>query len=428
MIPSIHFLRRHKRLLACCVLAASFLVPAATTHAADNVDATIRAAFEKGTLSEGQHVLETSLAAGPADANRLRYALGIVRFLRAGERLGQAWHHDGLFANRLTRSLPFFRLPVEPANEAAATPVAYEDVRAAFVGFLADLKAADDTFAALPDDPGKVALRPGLVRVDYVGGGKPVDTETVWKTYQRINPGESFEEKDAQEFLIRFDAGDVPWFRGYCHLLSAAVETILAYDESALFDHTAHLFFSKPRTPYPFLLQGSGNAMNFDVAPLSDLLAFVHGLSFPPREPTRLLAALDHLTQVPRFSRESWRRILAETDDDHEWIPNPRQKGALPNPGVTQERVDAWLRMLDEADAILAGKKLVPFWREGSPKAGLNLRRVFEQPSTFDLFFWIQGTAATQYLEDGPVTDPEVWRGWRDAFSGEALGFSLYFN
>ena len=424
---SIPFPRSRKRFLARCALVAT-LTLASTTRAADSADATVRTAFEKGTLAEGQRVLETSLAAHPAEAARLNYALGVVRFLRAGEKLGQAWHHDGLFANRLTNSLPFFRLPVGPADEAAASPVAYEDVRAAFIQFLADLKTADDTFAALPDDPGKVALRPGLVRVDYVGNGKPADTETVWKTYQKITPGGAFEQKDVEEFLIKFDAGDVPWFRGYCHLLSAVVETLLAYDESALFDHTAHLFFSKPRTPYPFLMRPSGNAMNFDVAPISDLLAFVHLLNFPPREPTRLAAALDHLVQVPKFSRESWRRILAETDDDHEWIPNPRQKGALPNAGVTQERVDAWLRMLNEADAILAGKKLVPFWREGSGKAGLNLRRVFEQQSTFDLFLWIQGTAATQYLEDGPVTDPEVWRGWRDAFSGEALGFSLYFN
>ena len=427
MTFSIPLPRSYKCIFVSCVLAVSFAT-SPPTRAADNADSNIRAAFEKGTLAEGQRALETSLAAHPAEAARLNYALGVVRFLRAGEKLGQAWHHDGLFANRLTNSLPFFRLPVGPAAAAAASPGADGAIRPAFVQILAALQVAADTFAALPDDPGKVALRPGLVRVDYVGNGKPADTETVWKTYQKITPGGSFEEKDAEEFLIKFDAGDVPWFRGYCHLLSAVAETLLAYDESALFEHTAHLFFSKPRTPYPFLLRPSGNAMNFDVAPISDLLVFVHLLNFPVRDPARLSAALGHLAEVPKFSRESWRRILAETDDDHEWIPSPRHKGALPHAGVTQERVDAWLRMLDEADAILAGKKLVPFWREGSPKAGLNLRRVFEQPAAFDLFLWIQGTAAAPYLEDGPVTDPEVWRGWRDAFSGEALGFSLYFN
>ncbi len=422
----------HFRLSGVLAAGLSTLLLPAPRAAADGTDTVIQAAFEKGTLTEGQKSLETAAAghpaAGDADANRRRYALGIVQFLRAGERLGQSWYRDGLFANRLTASLPFFRLPVSAANPEAAAPVAYEDVRAAFVTFLADLKTADDTFAALPDDPGKVTFRPGLVRIDYVGDGKPADTETAWKTYARLNHGATLSEQDARDFVIRFDAGDVPWFRGYCHLLSALAETILAYDESALFDHAAHLFFARPQTPYPFLLGTGGNLMNLDTAPLSDALAFIHLLHFPVREPQRLSAALDHLALVPRFSRESWRRILAETDDDHEWIPNPHQTGALANAGVTQERVDAWLRMLDEADAILAGKKLIPFWREGSGKAGLNLRRVFLEPSEFDPFLWFQGTAAAPYLEDGPVTDPEVWRGWRDAFSGEALGFSLYFN
>ena len=325
------------------------------------------------------------------------------------------------------------RLPVGRTDPAAAAPVSYEEIRTAFVTFLADLKTADDTFAALPDDPGKVAFRPGLVRIDYAGNNKPADIETAWKTYQQLNRGEQLQdepitEKGAQGFVVKFDAGDVPWFRGYCHLLSAVAETLLAYDETNRCDQTAHLVFTKRMTPFPVEPHTSGSMMNFDVAPVSDLVAFIHLLNFPVREPARLAAALDDLAQVPKFSRESWRRILAETDDDHEWIPNPRQTGALPRAGVTQERVDAWLKMLDEADAVLAGKKLIPFWRDGSGKAGFNLRRAFTEPANFDLVLWIQGTPAVPFLENGTLTDPEVWRGWRDAFSGEALGFSLYFN
>ncbi len=400
---------------------------------ADDTDALIQAAFEKGTLTEGQKSLEAAVSAHPAagdpETDRRRYALGIVRFLRAGENLGQAWRRYGLYANRLAAELPLLRLPVGQPDPATIAPVSYEDTRAVLIAFLADLKAADDILAALPDDPGKVSLRPGLVRFDYVGDGKPASTETAWKTYQRLNRVEDLTEKDAADFLIRFDAGDVPWFRGYCHLLSALAETILAYDESSVFDHTAHLFFMKPRTPFRFLFRAPrGGVMDFDRVAISDLLAFIHLLNFPLREPARLSVALDHLTQVTKFSRESWRRILAETDDDHEWIPNPHQTGALPNAGVTQERVDAWLKMLDEDDAILAGKKLVPFWREGSGKTGLNLRRVFTEPTGFDLVLWLQGTAAAPYLEDGTLTDRAAWDAFDQAFSGEALGFSLYFN
>ena len=84
--------------------------------------------------------------------------------------------------------------------------------------------------------------------------------------------------------------------------------------------------------------------------------------------------------------------------------------------------------MLDEADAILAGKKLVPFWREGSDKTGLNLRRVFTAPTNLDLMLWIHATAAAPYLENGTLTDRAAWESFDRAFGSEALGFSLYFN
>ena len=68
------------------------------------------------------------------------------------------------------------------------------------------------------------------------------------------------------------------------------------------------------------------------------------------------------------LSREAWKSYLAETDDDHEWIPNPKQNTVMPGGKVTGEMVKGWLEFLDEAEAILAGKKLVPFWRAGAKK------------------------------------------------------------
>jgi hypothetical protein len=98
-----------------------------------------------------------------------------------------------------------------------------------------------------------------------------------------------------------------------------------------------------------------------------------------------------------------WKFILAETDDDNEWIPNPRQTGVI-GVKVTQEMIDAWLETLDEAEQILKGKKLIPFWRGKAGERGVNLRRVFTEPRTFDPIEWFQGTAAAPYLEKGPLT------------------------
>ncbi|MEO0970116.1 MAG: hypothetical protein AAFX80_17740 [Cyanobacteria bacterium J06639_18] len=38
-----------------------------------------------------------------------------------------------------------------------------------------------------------------------------------------------------------------------------------------------------------------------------------------------LTTALQNLQTVTALSRQSWKLILAETDNDREWLPNPKQ-------------------------------------------------------------------------------------------------------
>jgi hypothetical protein len=137
-------------------------------------------------------------------------------------------------------------------------------------------------------------------------------------------------------------------------------------------------------------------------------------------------AALTHLERMLALSRESWKFILAETDDDHEWLPNPKQTGVLGRP-VSQAMIDSWLEFVGEMESLLAGKRLIPFWR-GDEKRGVNLRRVFTEPRTLDLVLWAQGTAATPYLEEGPVTKKEIWTRLERVFQGEFIGFAIWFN
>jgi hypothetical protein len=153
----------------------------------------------------------------------------------------------------------------------------------------------------------------------------------------------------------------------------------------------------------------------------------VHLINFPLAAPERMNAAVGHLEAMVARSRRSWELILAETDDDHEWIPSPKQTGVIPNVQVTAEMVQGWQSFLGEADAILKGNKLIPFWR-GKEKQGINLRRVFTKPQRFDLVLWVQGTAAAPYLEEGTTTDPEVWERLLRVFGGEFIGFALWFN
>jgi hypothetical protein len=126
-------------------------------------------------------------------------------------------------------------------------------------------------------------------------------------------------------------------------------------------------------------------------------------------------------------SRRMWKFALAERDADREWIPNPHQTGVIPNIQVSQEQLDRWMEFLDEVDALLEGRKLLPFWRNAGGK-GVNLKRVFTEPRRFDLVLWVQGTAATPYLEDGTVTRQEFWERLQRTFGGNFIGFAIWWN
>jgi hypothetical protein len=144
-------------------------------------------------------------------------------------------------------------------------------------------------------------------------------------------------------------------------------------------------------------------------------------------EPARMKSALNHIEQMLELSGEMFEAALAETDDDREWIPNPKQKGVIPGVEVSEEMVAGWSEFLDEAKGLFAGKKLIPHWRIRTGE-GINLRKVFDEPTSFDLILWIQGTAAVPYLEKGELTKLETWTRLDRIFRGEFIGFALWLN
>ena len=106
---------------------------------------------------------------------------------------------------------------------------------------------------------------------------------------------------------------------------------------------------------------------------LSDVISLFHQLTrLPIKEPARTRAALAHLEAGVVQAKELWKFVLAETDDDNEWIPNPKQTGVV-GVKVTQEMVNAWLETLDEVEQVLKGKKLILFWRGEAGERGVNL-------------------------------------------------------
>lgn len=408
------------RYLACLILAVvTGNSQAAAAAKRPQTDEFLRA----GKLGEGETALLEHLKTSPTD-DEARFGLGALQFIRAVEHLGQSLNRYGTgVRSTLVGEIPFLRLPV-PVNP-APQQVTYDLARNMFKDLLADLTRAETTLAQIKDDAVRLRLKLGQIRLDLDSDG------TADEPFQAILArylGGAARVGRAGDFEVAFDRGDVAWLRGYCHLLSALCEFVLAHDARELFEHTAHLFFAKTDSPDEIFTRAvPRNPDPFSNDEIVDWIAFVHLIRFPVNEPERLLSALAHFEQVFALSRESWKFILAETDDDHEWLPNPQQKnGALGVP-IRGELIETWLAFIDEAEALFSGKRLVPFWR-GNDGRGLNLRKVFTQPKRFDLVLWVQGSAAVPYLEEGPLTKPEVWLRMERIFGGEMLGFALWFN
>jgi hypothetical protein len=352
-----------------------------------------------GKLTEGARALRDQLKENPKD-DQARFGLGILQFLQTFEHLGGSLHKYGLRTEKaFLRPPPQLKdfLPQNPNPET----MTYAAARQVVQTFVDDLSRAQDTLAGVKDGDVKLPLHVGLIKIDPFGQGKPINAAFL---FGRVDGLPENERGRAENLVIGFDRGDVSWLRGYCHLLAAVGELLLAVDGKEAFECGAHLLFEKVETPHTFLLEDRhpfNEASLVNVPMWSDVISLVHNaIRLPIKEPERTKGALAHLEAAVAQAKEMWKYILAETDDDNEWIPNPKQTGVI-GVKVTQEMVDIWLETLDEAEQILKGKKLIPFWRGKNAERGVNMRRVLTEPRTFDAIEWVQGTAAQPYLKRG---------------------------
>ncbi len=373
--------------------------------------------LSSGKFDDGVAALEAHLKVEPKD-DTARLGLGVTQFVSAVQRLGQKMAVYG----------PQTRLAFVSFDSSSSAPapnelLTYERLREINREWLEDLARVEATLAKITSEEVKLPLHVGRVTMNL--GTAETRALTLLPILRQFRLGPDGREAD---FVIAFDRADVDWMRGYCHLLSALSEIMLAYDGQGVFDIAAHRLFKHAKVPHEFLLEPNRTPQGgwFQLEEIADVVAFIHMLRFPLVEPKRMEVALKHVEQGLSLSRQMWKRVLAETDNDREWIPGPKQKGAINIP-VTQEIVDHWLLALDEAELILQGKKLLPFWR-GKPMRGVNLRKVFLEPRQLDIVLWVQGTAATPYLEEGELTKPDTWQQINRAFGGRFLGFGIWFN
>ncbi|MGL4495501.1 MAG: hypothetical protein ACRCXM_13120 [Beijerinckiaceae bacterium] len=373
-----------------------------------------------GTLAEGERLLAQRVAAQAPDRDA-HLALALIRTARAVERLAQNLHRHGLQAPRNT-PIPILRMPVPPNPR--AEPISYAQMRVIHETFQRDLIGVQKGLEQLSAGPAKIRLDLHEVRLDVNGDGRIDDSEklaTILAGIRMLPPGSA-----PGAFPVAFDESDAIWLRGYTHLMGAFLDFILAHNWQEAFEATAHVFFAGARNPSALAPQTKRDPLGMGGFDIADGIALMHLSRFPVVEPERMKSALANLKAVVRLSRENWKSILAETDDEAEWVPAPQQKNAaITALTVTQERVDAWASALDEFEGILEGRILMPHWRY---EQAIDFPRVFTEPRPFDLVLWMTGHAAIPYLREGQAISSRTFWEWQRVFGNNFAGYMVWFN
>ena len=409
----------------CLVILAAALalhLAAAPAMAATPLELTQRHLYA-GSIAEGEKALAAILAKKPDDAEAIA-GLGLVRLAKATERFSQTLYRYGFRPPEDSMvSVPLLTMPVPPNPNPEV--IRYQDARAILQALVDDLDAVDRTLQPLGDRPVKLPIAMGRVKLDLAGNGR--GEATLYDVYSAVLLGGQGDPANAGKLVIAFDTGDVLWLRAYTHVLRAGAEFLLARDWHRSFDAAAHLLFPRPESPLAaaLTLPTQGMFLGAEDGRIADMIAWVHLFNWPVAEPDRLPRAREHFLAAAKLSQEMWASIRAETDDDREWLPNAKQASLIPGMSITDERIDTWLALMAESEAILNGDKLLPHWRFDQ---GFNLRRLLESPQPFDLVLLLSGTDMVPYLEDGPVSDRSFWEQATGAFEGEFLSFAVWIN
>jgi hypothetical protein len=372
--------------------------------------------------AEGLRGAEAALAALPAPTPSERFALGGVRFLGGVERALQLRYQVGLSGGLAEMSgLPVLRLPL-PDNPSPA-PFEPEMIEALFAGLQADMAGSLDALGAIADDDA-VAVPIDLADLwfDIDADGARAPGEGLLDVAGTLLGG-GFGEPPAP-VTIRFDTADAAWLAAYAHLLGGVGEAVLAVDPSEAIGRVldARAGFRElglpPPDPYGF-----GMTSFADYADLAAMVLFA--LDGPP-DPARTRALRDHLLACVEQNRRFWTLVAREADNDAEWIPSKRQASAtgIPFPPDTGR---LWLDVLAEADGVLRGDLLIPFWRVG-PGVGIDLGAVLQDPPSLDFAGLVQGAALTPYLRRGKVADGEALMRFAMLAQGDAALYAAMLN
>ncbi|MFC4671136.1 hypothetical protein ACFO5X_21480 [Seohaeicola nanhaiensis] len=392
-----------------CMIA--LLLPG-LAQAQDDISASI--------ASRGLAAVEADLAALPAPDATQRFALGGVRFLGAIEAALQLRWRLGLSGR--TMDLPVLRLPV--AENPTPEPFDPHFVETLAADLLARMEAAGTPLDTITDSDA-VALRIDLADLWFdvnMNGARDTGEGVIEIAAGTVLP-RRFNNDQTAAPVIRFDTADAAWLNAYTHMLSTAAELVLAYppgDAVAEVGQAARAMQEVAGDAPPV------NALAYmfedEVDAVAALLLALR--QEPKADHTRATRA--HALETIRLNRLFWARLDAETDNESEWIPNARQTSAL-GIALPAEVATAWQAVLADAEDLLEGRKLIPYWRLKSG-AGLNLKKLLEEPIPVDLVGWAQGKDLLPYAERGTRANAWNWREFTSLMRGESMLYVLLLN
>jgi hypothetical protein len=386
--------------------------------------------FEAKSVAERNTALSTLEGAAAKDP-AAAYAAGAGEFFTALELLASGLHRHG-FESPKSFMLPLMRLPV-PDNP-NPQPLTYEEFRTILVAFRDRLEKSAATLGSVPVDA-DIGMVVDLTRagIDLNEDGAIAPDESFAAIMASLSRGSIDTSNAAPSLTFRFDRADGFWLQGYAEFLMAQADFWLAHDFRNAFDGSFHMLFPRAKLPLQDALVPLDGGMSGNMFAsewrFADFISLVHLVNWPVIEPERRQAARRHLLEMIRLSREDWKAILAETDNDREWLPGPKQKGLNPLTGleVGEEQVQAWLATLTLAEDLLEGRVLLPHFRIAGK--GVNMKRFFDEPQPFDLVLSITGPGIAPYLESGKILASDDFDQIQREFGGAGfLTFALWFN
>jgi hypothetical protein len=404
---------------------AMLAMPAAANEAGDIT----REALYAGDLDGGLAKLEPLLATD----NEAAFGTGFITLVQGVEAFAQALYRHGFAAPTAPPALvggPPLAPPV-PLNP-NPDPLDYSTFREIITTLRDSLDRSRLHFEdAAQSGDYVVLIDPLLIKIDADGDGAVEETESIANILMPAfgiaqpgaRPGTTVAPPDIS---IGFDRADAFWLAGYSEVFAAQADFLLAHDFEDFVNTSFHRFF--PRAGLPMQDYAEGGQLMLDPATdssIADAIAGIHTINWTVEHPAVLGGVLQRFKRITAFSRQNFDAILAETDDNRELIPSPKQTSIVPDGKVTDEVVAAWLETLDVADKILGGELLVPHWRF---KQGVDLTAYFTTAKRTDLVMLLTGYDALPFLRDGPIADASSFAAANRVFGNELLGYVFWFN